>query len=428
MITRSCPAPTGVAVRPRLVPAPYRRLFAAEGAAAFTGAGFLARLALAMSGVATVVMVSSTHGSYALAGLVTFASLITTLVTMPWLGRLVDRFGQARVAVPAAVWSSAWTAVLVVCAVLRAPAWALIAASVLSTTAPNVGAMARARWAEIHDGDAVAMHRANSFEQVLDEVCFVVGPVLAVGLATSVAPWAGKVCSLVLTLAGTLLFAAQRRTEPPVRAAAPGSAADGRSTAPLRQPGIQVMTLTFLCTGAVFGSLELVTVAFTESVGHGSLAGVVLGLQAAGSAVSGLLFGVVAWRGGPVRRFLAGVAGMAVLMLPLTFAGGLGALVPLMFLAGAATSPTMITGTGLVQELVPRERLNEGMTLTTTALLGGIALGSAVAGWFVERHGPGHGYALPAVAAVAALAVAAAGAALLRRGVRGVRVEPAALV
>ncbi|MER5479255.1 MFS transporter [Streptomyces sp. NPDC002734] len=409
------------------MPAPYRSLFAAEGATAFTGAGFLARLALAMSGVATVVMVSSTHGSYALAGLVTFASLITTLVTMPWLGRLVDRFGQARVAVPAAVWSSAWTGVLVVCAVLRAPARALIAASVLSTTAPNVGAMARARWAEIHDGDAVAMHRANSFEQVLDEVCFVLGPVLAVALATSAAPWAGKVCSLALTLTGTLLFAGRRGTEPPVRAAAPASA-DGRSTAPLRQPGIQVMALTFLCTGAVFGSLELVTVAFTESVGHGALAGVVLGLQAAGSAVSGLLFGVVAWHGGPVRRFLAGVAGMAVLMLPLVFAGTLTALVPLMFLAGAATSPTMITGTGLVQELVPRERINEGLTLTTTALLGGIALGSAAAGWVVERHGAEHGYLLPAVAAGAALAVAVAGAALLRRGVRTLRPETAAVL
>jgi MFS family permease len=413
-------------VRPRLVPAPYRRLFAAEGTAAFTGAGFLARLALAMSGVGTVVMVSSTHGSYAVAGLVTFASLITTLLTLPLLGRLVDRFGQARVAVPAAVWSASWTAVLVVCAVLEAPVWALVVTSVLSTTAPNVGAMARARWAEILDGEPSLMHRANSFEQVLDEVCFVLGPVLAVALATSVAPWAGQVCSLALTLAGTLLFAGLRRTEPPVRAAAPASA-DGRSTGPLRQPGIQVMALTFLCTGAVFGSLELVTVAFTESVGHASLAGVVLGLQAAGSAVSGLLFGLLAVRGGPVRRFLAGVAGMAVLMLPLTFAGGLTALVPLMFLAGAATSPTMITGTGLVQELVPRERINEGMTLTTTALLGGIALGSALAGWVVERHGAEHGYVLPALAAGAALVVAAAGTALLRRGVRRARPRAAAL-
>jgi MFS family permease len=410
----------------RLVPAPYRRLFAAEGAAAFTGAGFLARLALAMSGVGTVVMVSSTHGSYALAGLVTFASLATTLVTLPLLARLVDRFGQARVAVPAAVWSASFTAVLVVCAVLEAPAWALVAANVLSTTAPNVGAMARARWAEIHDGDASAMHRANSFEQVLDEVCFVLGPVLAVGLATSVAPWAGPVCSLTLTLTGTLLFAAQRRTEPPVGAAAPG-APGARSRSPLRQRGVQVMALTFLCTGAVFGSLELVTVAFTESVGHASLGGLVLGLQAAGSAVSGLLFGVVAVRGGPVRRFLAGVAGMAVLVLPLMFAGTLTALVPLMFLAGAATSPTMITGTGLVQELVPRERINEGMTLTTTALLGGLALGSAAAGQVVDRHGAEHGYALPAVAAGAALLVAAAGASVLRREVRGARRKAVAL-
>ncbi|MGW0605797.1 MFS transporter [Streptomyces sp. NPDC002644] len=409
----------------RLVPAPYRRLFATRGTAAFTGAGFLARLALAMQGVGTVVLVSSTHGSYGLAGLVTGASLVTTLVTLPLLARLVDRFGQARVAVPAALWASSWTAVLVVCAVLGAPAWALVTANVLSTTAPNVGAMARARWAELHDGDASAMHRANSFEQVLDELCFVLGPVLAVGLATAVAPWAGLLCSLLLTSAGTLLFAAQRRTEPPVRAGA--GSASAASTSPLRVPGIRVVFLVFLCTGAVFGSLELVTVAFTEAAGHGSLAGAVLGLQAAGSAVSGLAFGLLTLRGGPVPLFLAGVAGMALLVLPLSLAGGLGTLAPLMFLAGMATSPTMITGTGLVQELVPRERINEGMTLTTTALLGGIALGSSAAGWFVDRRGAEQGYLLPAVAAWAALAVAAAGAVVLRRGVRAALPEAPAL-
>lgn len=49
------------------------------------------------------------------------------------------------------------------------------------------------------------------------------------------------------------------------------------------------------------------------------------------------------------------------------------------------------------------------MTLSVTALLGGIAAGSAAGGWMVEHTGAVPGYAVPVCAAGLALAVAAAG-------------------
>ncbi|KJY42286.1 transporter [Streptomyces sp. NRRL B-1568] len=391
--------------------APYRRLFSAKGAVGFSSMGFLARLALSMSGVGTVVMVASVRDSYALAGAVSGASLAATLLTIPLLGRLVDRYGQSRIAIPAAIWSAAMSTALVLCLYLDAPTWTLFATNILSATAPNVGGMARARWAEIYDNDADSMHVANSFEQVLDEVCFILGPILAVALATGVAPEAGRIAALLLTLTGTVLFAAQRRTEPPVQPADPSG-----QKAPLRNRGLQVMMLVFLFTGSVFGSLEMVTVAFADSLGHKPVAGTVLALQAIGSAVAGMLFGTLTLRGTSVSRFLAGITGMAVLMLPLNLAGGLWSLAPLMFIAGMATSPTMITGMGLVQELIPRAQINEGMTLAVTSLLGGISLGGMAAGWSVERFGADSGYVLPSTAALLALLVAVAGAAWLRKG------------
>ncbi|QLJ01755.1 MFS transporter [Streptomyces sp. NEAU-sy36] len=388
--------------------APYRRLFAAKGALGFTATGFLARLALSMSGVGTVVMIAAVRHSYALAGAVSGAALAATLVTIPLLGRLVDRYGQARTAVPAALWSSLMSAALVVCLATDAPTWTLFVTNVLSATAPNVGGMARARWAELY-GDDDRMHVANSFEQVLDELCFVLGPVVVVALATGVAPEAGRVAPLVLTLAGTVLFCLQRGTEPPVRPADPSA---GRS--PLANRGLQVMIAVFLFTGSLFGSLEVVTIAFTDSLGHKSSAGVVLALQAVGSALSGLLFGLLTLRGSGPTRFLLGVGGMALLMLPLTLATGMASLVPLMFIAGMATSPTMITGMGLVQELIPRARINEGMTLAVTGLLGGSSLGSTLAGWAVERFGAASGYWLPVGAAALALLTAVTGLGRLR--------------
>ncbi|MFF5403485.1 MFS transporter [Streptomyces misionensis] len=400
--------------------APYRRLFAAKGALGFTATGFLARLALSMSGVGTVVMIAAVRHSYALAGAVGGAALAATLVTIPLLGRLVDRYGQARTAVPAALWSSLMSAALVVCLATGAPTWTLFVTNVLSATAPNVGGMARARWAELY-GDDDRMHVANSFEQVLDELCFVLGPVVVVALATGVAPEAGRVAPLVLTLAGTVLFCLQRGTEPPARPADPSA-----GSSPLANRGLQVMIAVFLFTGSLFGSLEVVTIAFTDSLGHKSSAGVVLALQAVGSALSGLLFGLLTLRGSGPTRFLLGVGGMALLMLPLTLATGMASLIPLMFLAGMATSPTMITGMGLVQELIPRARINEGMTLAVTGLLGGSSLGSTLAGWAVERFGAASGYWLPVGAAALALLTAVTGLGRLRAGLAPAAAAPLA--
>ncbi|OIK23281.1 MFS transporter [Streptomyces malaysiense] len=392
--------------------APYRRLFSAKGSVGFTTTGFLARLALSMSGVGTVVMVAAVRHSYALAGAVGGASLAATLITVPLLGRLVDRYGQSRTAVPAAVWSAAMSAALVVCLATGAPTWTLFVTDILSATAPNVGGMARARWAEIYGDDADRMHAANSFEQVLDETCFVLGPIIVVALATGIAPEAGRVAPLVLTLGGTVLFSLQRGTEPPVRPAGPAVA-----RSPLTNRGLQVMMLVFLFAGSLFGSLEVVTIALTDALHHRSSAGPVLALQAVGSALAGLLYGMLTPRGSSTTRFLAGVGGMAVLMLPLTLAGGLWSLVPLMFIAGTATSPTMITGMGLVQELIPRSQINEGMTLAVTSLLGGSSLGSTLAGWSVARFGAQNSYVLPVGAAALALLTAAAGLGRLRESV-----------
>ncbi len=49
------------------------------------------------------------------------------------------------------------------------------------------------------------------------------------------------------------------------------------------------------------------------------------------------------------------------------------------------------------------------MTLSVTALLGGVAAGAATGGWLVEHTGTVSGYAAPMSAAALALVVAAAG-------------------
>ncbi|MFC9791845.1 MFS transporter [Streptomyces sp. NPDC127584] len=376
---------------------PYLRLFDVPGARAFVVGNLIARLPMGMFGVSAVIMIAAAYGSYALAGGVIATGMAAGALTAPWIARLVDRYGQARIAVPATVHAVLGHLVLVLCVHEQAPAWTLFAVTALTATAPNTGGMSRARWAHLLRGDRDALHTANAFEQATDELCFMLGPVVAAVLCSTLFPEAGTLAGAALFLTGVLIFAAQRSTEPPV---SPRTAAGS----PLRAPGMAPLLAVFLATGAVFGSMEVVTVAFVD----GPVAGPVLALQAAGSCAAGLLYG----RARRTVRLRTCLAAMAVLMtMPLLTAstGSTAALAAGLLLAGMATAPTMVTGMGLVQRLTPPSQLNEGMTLAVTALLGGIAAGSATGGWAAD-HAPfaAFGFLVPAAAAALALVVCAA--------------------
>ncbi|MFD4033129.1 MFS transporter [Streptomyces sp. NPDC058637] len=377
---------------------PYRRLLATPGARAFTAGNLLARLPMGMFSVSAVIMIAGAHGSYALAGAVTATGLAATAVVAPWTARLVDRYGQARIAVPATAIAVLGSLALLLCVHYEAPVWTLFAAYAATATTPNTGGMSRARWAHLHRGDPAALHTANSFEQAVDELCFMLGPVIAATLCGALFPEAGTLTGAIFLMTGVLVFAAQRATEPPV---SPRT----RAASPLRTPGMPALLAAFLATGAVFGAMEVVSIAHAG--------GAILALQAGGSCVAGLLYGSLRPASDVRRRLLFCLLGMTALMsLPPIAAATTDSLLVLagcLLLAGAATAPTMVTGMTLVQRLTPQAQLNEGMTLAVTALLGGIAAGSAAGGWLVESSGTVIGYAAPMCAAALALVVATAG-------------------
>src|SRR5690349_5020585 len=78
-----------------------RRLLAPPAAPASTAEHHLARLPMGMLCVSAAVLIAAARGSVALAGAVTATGLAATALVAPWTARLVDRYGQARVAVPA---------------------------------------------------------------------------------------------------------------------------------------------------------------------------------------------------------------------------------------------------------------------------------------------------------------------------------------
>ena len=392
----------------------YLPLLSAPGARRFMVGAVLGRLAEAMFGISVVVMVASRYGSFGTAGAVSAVGLLVLAGFAPVIGGLIDRRGQARVAVPLIAFSSVMGAGTILCSFLGAPVWTLFVFYALSAFVPSLGTMSRARWNEIYRGDDEQLHVAMSAEQVLDELSFVVAPVLAVVTSTLLFPEAGLLIASVLYLTGTLLFCSARESEPPIvpHAERPRGVA-------LTRPGLLAVAAVMTLTGVIFGSNEVVTVAVADAAGNEGLASVVLALFALGSAVSGVVFGTRTFRSGLVTRLVIGVALMFVLEVPvLLLADHLGLLAVAMLVAGVATAPTLITSMSLAQRLVPTAMLNEGMTVVLTGLIVGISVGSAGSGAAVERFGPQPAYAVSVAAGLGALLIALVGWRSLARAER----------
>ncbi|MFG2029948.1 MFS transporter [Streptomyces sp. NPDC048825] len=375
----------------------YRRIFSPAGSLLFSAAGFVSRLPMSMIGVGIITMLSQLGGEYWLAGSVSATQALATAAIAPQISRLIDRHGQRRVVLPAMAVTVAAICALLLCARYAAPEWTLYVAAAAAGCMPSMAALVRSRWSEVHRESPRLLHTAYSLETVLEEVIYVVGPVLAITLSTSVFAEAGPLAAAVLLAVGVLLFAAQRRTEPPVR---PGPQR-ARGSA-LRIPGLGLLVLTVTSVGASFGSVEVVTVAFADTHHHKALSGLLLGVYALGSGLAGAVFGAVRPRGAITRGLLVSVWAMAVTMAPLLFAPSLAALAGMLFVAGMAIAPTLITTMGLVGRLAPASQLTESITWIVSGLSVGVALGYATSGWVVDAAGASAGYGASCAAALLA--------------------------
>jgi len=369
----------------------YRQVLSEPGAAAFSATGFLARLPISMVTLGIVLMVSARTDSYGLAGGISAAFVIASCLAALLQGRLIDRLGQARVLLPTVATCSVSLSLLVwaVDAGHRVPLPHVFAA-LAGATMPAVGAAVRARWTYVLDSPA-ERQTAFALEAVVDETVYLLGPPLATVLATSIDPAAGLVAAIATGLAGTILFAAQRRTQPPVH---PTHSEGGTKVAmPWRQ--LVPLALISLAMGGVFGSTEVVTVAFADGLGEKSVAGVLLSLWALGSLVAGFVTGAVTWESSPTTRMRIGVIAFTGLMAPTPLIGNAVAMGVLLFLAGFAIAPTLIAAVSLIEQTVPASRLTEGIAMLSTSIAAGIAPGAAIAGVVVDAHGPHAGYLVP---------------------------------
>jgi MFS family permease len=377
---------------------PYSEIFKAPGTKGFASAGFVARMPMAMAPIGIVAMLSQTYGEYWLAGAVSATYALTNAVAAPQISRFVDRLGQTRVVVPSTVISVLAFVVLIAAANQDWPIWTLFVSAFLAAAMPSIPAMVRARWSEIFR-DRPELNTAFAFESAADELVYIAGASLSVGLSVALFPEAGMLASTLFLAFGSAAFIIQRATEPRVRQLEHG----GSHGSAIRQRPVQIITFALIFVGAIFATAEVSAVAITKELGQPGAASLVIGVYAVGSFVVGLIVGALNLKM-PLQRQLAIAVGIiALTTLPLLVADTVPLLALAVFVSGVAISPTFITAFGLIERRVPEAMLTEGITWVMTGIGIGMALGAFATGWVVDNYGAQNGFWVSVVAGTVSL-------------------------
>src|SRR3954464_12725803 len=360
-------------------------------------AAFIGRLPLSMVGLGCVLLVASETGSYGLGGAIAAVGAVTTALAVPVIGGLADSHGQRRVLLPVLLIFVVSGMAFLAAIKHDWPLWTVfLAAGVSGACIPPVSSMIRVRWTHLLHGSR-RLPTALAMESVVDEFVFIVGPVLVTFLSTTGHATSGVVTAFTLATVGSLLFAAQARTEPP-----PGGHESRSGPSAMRTPGLRVLFVVGGSVGAILGTLEIALVGFADQVGARSMSGVLIAGLALGSMASGIGWGTVHWRL-PLRHRLFGVlALMTVCTLPLLVGHDIWIMLPCVVLAGVAVSPSLISSFTLAEVLVPRAAVTEAFTWIGTALGLGVAVGASLAGKIVDIAGANSAFLVATTAAAIA--------------------------
>lgn len=383
---------------------PYRRAFATPGSRAFSATGLLARLPISMMSIGIVLLISATTGSYSQAGLLAAIYIIANAAVAIPHGQLIDRVGQSRMLWLDGIGFALGGTLLVAFgghADTRSQVIAGIGCAIAGIAIPPVGSMVRARWAAGID-DPQVRHTAFSWEAVVDEIVFVVGPALVTVAASTFTADAALAAAVAIGIIGPWLLAGQRRTEPPrrvVRAATVGAL-------PWRHIG--VLTVVAISLGSMFGALEVSAVAFSTDVGHRKWAGLLVSAFASGSLIAGLITGAIHPKTAEPIRIRIGLIALMAVSLLLPWVHALSAAAAVLFLVGLGLAPTLVAIFTLLEAVTPPERLNESMAFLQTGMSGGTAFGAWLTGIIVDHNSGATGYYVCAVSAALAFVAALA--------------------
>jgi len=355
----------------------YLSLLKTRGVARIMAAQLVARFPNGMLSLAFLLHIQHIAGSYFAAGLVLAATSLGQAIAGPLTSRWMGVWGMRRVLVLTMIVCA--TAVGTIALAPALPIGLYMAIGFISgLSTPPIQPAVRTIYPKMVNSRQLTP--LFSLDASAQEVIWVVGPVITTFLAIQVSTVLAILVALVFLIGGGIWFISSPEVG---RVRIPRSKRN--LGAVLKKPAVLLATTTgFLLVGACAAVEAGVVSAFGKS---GPQAGLVLGLFAVGSLIGGLALGHIPI--GPwalARRLFAIFVGMSLAAASLNFWW----LAVTLFIAGIGIAPALAVMFAIVSSSVRFSETAEAYGWVGTGQLIGAAIGSAVAGFLIDRfNAPG---------------------------------------
>ena len=327
-----------------------------------------------MLSLAFLTHIERVHHSYGAAGLVLAAASIGQAVAGPLTSRLMGRVGMRPVLV---VTTAVCAATIAVIALVVLPIPITMAIALIGGLAtPPVQPAVRTIYPKLVNSRLLTP--LFSLDASAQEIIWIAGPVVITFIATQISTTIGLLVCAAVMLAGGAWFVASPELG---RVRIPRS--KRRFGAVLRRPTVMLATsVGFLLVGSCAAIEAGVIANFGDK---GPEAGIVLAIWSLGSLVGGFSLGSIPI--GPwalTRRMLIVFVGVVLASLWITNTWWLAAL---LVVAGAGIAPALAVIFAVVSSSVKFSDTAEAYGWVGTGQLIGAALGSAIAGFLIDRYG-----------------------------------------
>ena len=257
----------------------YAELFKNPGVASVLFAQLLARFPFGMQTITFAIHLEHIFGNYTVAGLAIAASTVGAAFSAPILGRLVALYGIKVIVISCSLISPIGFLLLAFAPLTEGQA--ILTALALGLFVPPIQPAARAVYPTLVKSESVR-NNLFSVDAILQEVIWIVGPVLTTILIATTNTVVPLVVMVFVQIIGGLWFALLPQVQ-----GAPIPRSKKKMGSVLRTPLVRIMIVVNLLFVGSFSALEIGAVAAVGEAG----AGFVLAMLSIGSVVGALAFG-----------------------------------------------------------------------------------------------------------------------------------------
>jgi len=352
----------------------------------------MARFPFGMMSLGFVIHIQQVHHSYAVAGIALGAETIGAAISGPVLGRNLGTFGVRRMIVVTTLISSAAVAVIGLTTV--PPLAMILLALVVGLTSPPIQSAARTIYPTL-----VAKKHMNamfSLDATLQELIWVIGPVLATVLAAQFSSSFAVTTMAVLQMIGSgwfLLNKEVRTIEIPNSSSKMGGV--------LKNKVILANVILGLLLVASFAGVEVGTVGLLDP----ATAGLVIASLSVGSLAGGLLLGNRAKSRWALTQF--SILTLVGYSLAFIFPTSALWLAICWFIAGIGIAPALGALGAIISVSLKMSETAEAFGWVNTGQLVGYSAAAALAGIAIDTISPIASFMVAVVFGLATVAVAA---------------------